>query len=144
MSSAANDSDQDFQMGLPWDEAPAHEPGGADSVSDRFGYGLTAEAHTKPVPLMASGSDAIRAAFRHPQAQHEIRLGQAVVAYEFKRARRRSIGMVVTVDGLSVRAPKWASWTDIETALRAKERWICTKLLDQRERAQKMAESKID
>jgi predicted metal-dependent hydrolase len=144
VSSAANDSDQDFQMGLPWDEAPAHEPGGADSVSDRFGYGLTAEAHTKPVPLMASGSDAIRAAFRHPQAQHEIRLGQAVVAYEFKRARRRSIGMVVTVDGLSVRAPKWASWTDIETALRAKERWICTKLLDQRERAQKMAESKID
>lgn len=131
-------------MGLPWDEAPAHEPSGAEFVSDRFGYGLTAEAHTKPVPLMSSGGDAVRAAFRHPLAQHEIRLGQAVVAYEFKRARRRSIGMVVTVDGLSVRAPKWASWTDIETALRAKERWICTKLLDQRERAQKMAESKID
>ena len=85
-----------------------------------------------------------RAAFRHPQAQHEIRLGQALVACEFKRARRRSIGMVVSVDGLSVRALKWASWSDIETALRSKERWICAKLVDQRERAQKLEVSRIE
>lgn len=82
--------------------------------------------------------------FRHPQGQHEIRLGKAVVSYEIKRARRRSIGMVVGVDGLSVRAPRWVSSTDIETALRAKERWICAKLVEQRERAQKQLSARIE
>ena len=95
-------------------------------------------------PVNLAPPDSSQTAFRHPQAQHEIRLGHALVAYEFKRARRRSIGMVVTVDGLSVRAPKWASWTDVETALRSKERWICAKLVDQHERAQRNLASKID
>jgi predicted metal-dependent hydrolase len=82
--------------------------------------------------------------FRHPQAVREIRLGKAVVSYEIKRARRHSIGMVVGLEGLSVRAPRWVSPTDIETALRAKERWICTKLVEQRERAHKQASARIE
>jgi predicted metal-dependent hydrolase len=82
--------------------------------------------------------------FRHPLGEHEIRLGKAVVSYEIKRARRRSIGMVVGVEGLSVRAPRWVSPADIETALRAKERWICAKLVEQRERAQRQACARID
>ncbi len=82
--------------------------------------------------------------FRHPAGQHEIRLSKAVVSYEIKRARRRSIGMVVGVEGLSVRAPKWVSPQDIESALRAKERWICTKLVEQRERAHKQMSARID
>lgn len=82
--------------------------------------------------------------FRHPQGEREIRLGKAVVSYEIKRARRRSIGMVVGVEGLSVRAPRWVSPVDIETALRAKERWICAKLVEQRERAHKQLCARID
>ncbi len=82
--------------------------------------------------------------FRHPAAEHEIRLSKAVVSYEIKRARRRSIGMVVGVEGLSVRAPKWVSPNDIESALRAKERWICTKLVEQRERAHKQMSARIE
>jgi predicted metal-dependent hydrolase len=82
--------------------------------------------------------------FRHPQAEREIRFGKAMVSYEIKRVRRRSIGMVVGVEGLSVRAPRWVSATDIETALRAKERWICTKLVEQRERAHKQLSARID
>lgn len=82
--------------------------------------------------------------YRHPRAEREIRLGKAVVAYEVKRVRRRSIGMVVGVDGLSVRAPRWVSWGDIESALRAKERWICTKLVEQRERARRQMSARID
>jgi predicted metal-dependent hydrolase len=82
--------------------------------------------------------------FRHPQAEREIRLGKAIVSYEIKRARRRSIGMVVGVEGLSVRAPRWVSPVDIETALRAKERWICNKLVEQRERAHKQQSAQID
>jgi predicted metal-dependent hydrolase len=82
--------------------------------------------------------------FRHPMAEREIRLSKAVVSYEIKRARRRSIGMVVGVEGLSVRAPKWVSPQDIESALRAKERWICTKLVEQRERAHKQMSARIE
>lgn len=74
--------------------------------------------------------------FRHPRADREIRLTRAVVAYEFTRAHRRSIGMVVGPEGLSVRAPRWVSVPDVEAALRSKERWICTKLLDWRQRQQ--------
>ncbi|MDE2400913.1 MAG: M48 family metallopeptidase [Burkholderiales bacterium] len=83
-------------------------------------------------------------AFRHPQAEREVRLGDIIVAYEFQRVRRRSIGMVVSADGLSVRAPRWVSSGDIETALHAKSRWICNKLVEQRERALKQKASRIE
>ena len=53
----------------------------------------------------------------YAQAAHEMRLGQTLVAFELKRCRRRSIGMVVSPEGLSVRAPRWATWSDIEQAL---------------------------
>ncbi len=82
--------------------------------------------------------------FRHPRSDREIRLGKALVGYECKRVRRRSIGMVVSDEGLSVRAPTWVSWMDIELALRSKERWICAKLLDQRERARKRVSAQIE
>lgn len=82
--------------------------------------------------------------FRHPNTTREIRLGKALVGYECKRVRRRSIGMQVSDDGLTVRAPTWVSWADIEVALRSKERWICDKLVDQRERARKRVSARID
>lgn len=84
------------------------------------------------------------AQFRHPQAEREIVLGKALVAYAVQRARRRSIGMVVGVEGLTVRAPRWVAWADIETALRAKERWICKKLGEQRDRASRQEAARID
>lgn len=84
------------------------------------------------------------AVFRHPQAQHEMRLGDALVAFELKRARRSSIGMVVGPDGLSVRAPRWVGWGEIEQALQAKSRWICAKLADQRARERQQASARIE
>lgn len=82
--------------------------------------------------------------FRHPRADRELRLGKALVAYEFKRARRRSIGMVISDEGLSVRAPTWVSLAEVEATLIAKERWICHKLLDLRERERKRLSARID
>jgi len=100
-----------------------------------------AEARTTVPEAALLGSMPV---FRHPRAEREIRLGKALVGYECKRVRRRSIGMVVSDEGLSVRAPTWVPWSDIEVALRAKERWICAKLLDQRERARKRVSAQID
>lgn len=82
--------------------------------------------------------------WRHPRAAREIDLGRAVVAYEFQRARRRSIGMVVSAEGLSVRAPRWVGWGEIEAALREKAGWIEAKLAEQHDRARKHAASRIE
>jgi len=82
--------------------------------------------------------------FRHPQAAHQVRLGEVTVAYHLQRASRRSIGMVVGADGLSVRAPRWVSHGEIEQVLREKADWICRKLADQHRRAQRQAQARID
>ncbi|MFY9459950.1 SprT family zinc-dependent metalloprotease [uncultured Aquabacterium sp.] len=117
--------------------------GGADVVpsTGNLAASQLAEARTTVPEAALLGSMPV---FRHPRAEREIRLGKALVGYECKRVRRRSIGMVVSDEGLSVRAPTWVSWSDIEIALRAKERWICAKLLDQRERARKRVSAQID
>jgi predicted metal-dependent hydrolase len=66
------------------------------------------------------------------------------VAYELRRARRRSIGFVVGVEGLSVSAPRWVGVGDVEAALREKAAWILRKLHEQRERAQRLAAARVD
>jgi hypothetical protein len=66
------------------------------------------------------------------------------VGYEFRRARRRSIGFVVGVEGLSVSAPRWVAVSEVEQALQAKSAWILRKLHEQQERAQRIQAAKVD
>lgn len=84
------------------------------------------------------------AIFRHPQANREIRLQDHHVGYLLKRARRRTIGFLVGLDGLGVNAPKWVSQADIDTALQEKSAWILRKLREQRERAERQQQAKVD
>ncbi|TXT36869.1 MAG: hypothetical protein FD135_3981 [Comamonadaceae bacterium] len=81
--------------------------------------------------------------FRHPRASREVRLGHALVAYEFKRGQRRSIGFSVGVEGLAVRAPKWVVLSEVDAALQSKAAWILRKLQETRERHQRLAEQTI-
>lgn len=67
-------------------------------------------------------------AFRHPRANREARLCDAVVAYEFKRGKRRTIGFVVGPEGLVVSAPRWVALREVDAALQEKSRWIIKKL----------------
>jgi predicted metal-dependent hydrolase len=82
--------------------------------------------------------------FRHPQAQRDIRFGEHLVGYELRRARRRSIGFVIGVDGLTVSAPRWVGIGDVEGALREKSAWILRKLHEQRERARRLQAARVD
>lgn len=82
--------------------------------------------------------------FRHPRASREVRLGHALVAYEFKRGKRRSIGFSVGADGLAVRAPKWVTLSDVDAALQSKGDWILRKLRETRERHARLASQVID
>jgi predicted metal-dependent hydrolase len=81
---------------------------------------------------------------RHPRAQREIVFGQHRVGYELRRARRRSIGFVVSADGLSVSAPRWVALHDVEQALHEKSAWILRKLHEQRDRSRRLAEGRIE
>ena len=82
--------------------------------------------------------------FRHPHASREVRLGHALVAYEFKRGQRRSIGFSVGADGLAVRAPKWVTLTEVDAALQTKAAWILRKLHETRERHARLAAHVIE
>jgi predicted metal-dependent hydrolase len=84
------------------------------------------------------------AMFRHPRANREALLCNAVVAYEFKRAKRRTIGFVVGADGLVVRAPKWVPLYEVEAALREKAAWIVRKLGETRERHERLESARIE
>jgi predicted metal-dependent hydrolase len=57
-----------------------------------------------------------------------IKLGGRAIPYRFERRRRRTLGITVDVEGLSVAAPLRASWRDIESFLHDRERWILSKL----------------
>jgi predicted metal-dependent hydrolase len=84
------------------------------------------------------------AQFRHPRASRELRLGHAIVGYEFKRSQRRTIGFSVGPDGLAVRAPRWVSLKEIDLALAAKGPWILSKLQEMRERHSQLAQQVIE
>jgi len=104
----------------------------------------TLRAPREPQPPMSIAAPPAPERFEHPQASRQIDLGRALVGYEFRRARRRSIGMVIGTDGLSVRAPRWVGIAEVEAALREKSAWIQAKLVEQRERARKHEASRID
>jgi len=80
----------------------------------------------------------------HPRANRALALDGHQVAYELRRARRRSIGFSVGVDGLAVSAPRWVTVADIESALRERGGWILRKLHEQRERRARLEAARIE
>jgi len=95
-------------------------------------------------PASPPSAQAAPAVSRHPQAQREIRLKGHLVAYALKRGRRRSIGFVVGIDGLSVSAPKWVGLAEIDGALIEKSDWILRKLREQQERGRRLMAARVE
>jgi hypothetical protein len=83
-------------------------------------------------------------AFRHPRANREAVLGDSVVAFEFRRGKRRNIGFMVGPDGLTVSAPKWVPLYEIDAAVKSKEPWILKKLGDAHERQRRVDSARIE
>lgn len=82
-------------------------------------------------------------AFTHPRANRRSCLADTWVAYEFKRARRRTIGFLVGADGLVVRAPNWVALAEVESALQEKASWIVRKLEEMRSQQERLALARI-
>jgi len=70
---------------------------------------------------------------REGQLRRIVLDGQAV-DYRLIRARRRSIGMEVHFEGLTVRAPRWVTLRDIDAALTERATWIVRSLAEWRAR----------
>ncbi|MGI9215428.1 MAG: M48 family metallopeptidase [Hydrogenophaga sp.] len=74
--------------------------------------------------------------WHHPRANRLLKLGHCEVAYEFKRGKRRTIGLSVNPDGLTVSAPRWTPLGEVEALLHDTADWVLEKLRHARERAQ--------
>ena len=100
-----------------------------------------AQQHPPAIPLADVLS---RASFIHPRASREVVLGNARVAYEFTRGKRRTIGFVIGAEGLSVRAPRWVALRDVDAAVVEKSGWILRKLSETQQRQDRLEATRID
>lgn len=104
-----------------------------------------------PAPAVPIGSDhplPLTEVFQpgtwhHPRSNRLVRLRGNEVGYEFLRGKRRTIGLSVGTEGLSVRAPRWSTLGDVEAVLQEKAGWVLDKLAEARERAERQARSRI-
>jgi predicted metal-dependent hydrolase len=72
---------------------------------------------------------------RRPQGSlRKVSLAGELVEYRLIRARRRTIGMEVDLSGLSVRAPRWVTLSEIEEALIERAQWIVKAIAEWRAR----------
>lgn len=96
-----------------------------------------------PAPVARPAAPAEPASLQaHPAANRSILLQGQKVAYLLQRAKRRSIGFVVSEDGLVVRAPRWVTQPGIDEALQEKASWIVRKIAEmQQRRASSMSAS---
>lgn len=84
------------------------------------------------------------ATFRHPRATRETVLDGILVAYEFRRSKRKTIGFSAGADGLTVSAPKWVPLYEIDKAVLEKSGWILAKLQETRARHQRLESARIE
>jgi predicted metal-dependent hydrolase len=68
------------------------------------------------------------------------RVSASGVPYRLERVRRRSIGLVITTDGLLIRAPKWTPIYEIDAAIAERQTWIESATERQRARLAQLAE----
>ena len=83
---------------------------------------------------------------RRPAAQGSIntcedkpRRSSSGLDYRLERARRKSIGLIITTEGLLIRAPKWTPLYEIDAAITERNTWIVAALARQSARRSQLA-----
>lgn len=115
---------------------------------DLFGEPASARPSQAPEPVATAPALPFIEVFQptawhHPRANRRVHLRGCEVGYEFQRGKRRTIGLSVGAEGLSVRAPRWSTFGEIEAVLQEKAGWVIDKLVEARERAQQQARSRV-
>jgi predicted metal-dependent hydrolase len=132
----------DFFDSSPASAEPAPQPREPTARKRKPGDALPTVAPASPEPRL----DQILqpASFRHPRANREAILGDSVVAFEFRRGKRRNIGFMVGPEGLTVSAPKWVPLYEVDAAVKSKSPWILKKLGDAHERHRRVESARIE
>lgn len=104
-----------------------------------FFAALESRPATPPQPLFKAPPAPPRLVLPSPPASPDaplrrIQLGAHHLEYALRRSTRRSIGFMIDDDGLRVTAPRRVTLPEIDNAIRAKQRWILTKLQERGER----------
>jgi len=97
---------------------------------------------TPPVPAEPMEVVFQPGVWQHPRANRRVQLAGCEVAYEFKRGKRRTIGLSVSHEGLSVRAPRWTTVGEVDSLLHSKSDWVLDKLQRARERSLQLAQAR--
>ena len=82
--------------------------------------------------------------FVHPGANRHAQLQGVWVSFRFERSRRKTIGFLVGVDGLVVRAPNWVTLREVDAAGQEKSAWIVAKLQHFKERQTEQFQTAIE
>jgi predicted metal-dependent hydrolase len=122
---------------------PARPQPGQLSLFDADPPAAPSTAPAVQAPATPSPPITVPTLLQHPRAQREIVLQGHRVAYEFRVARRRSIGFSVGLEGLSVRAPRWVRRADVEQALHERGDWILDKLAEQQQRNHRLEAARV-
>lgn len=81
--------------------------------------------------------------YLHPRANHYIDLDGGYIGYELNFTRRRSLGIYVSAQGVSVNVPKRAVIKEVEAFIKEKAQWILRKLKEHKDRQHKLEASRI-
>lgn len=74
--------------------------------------------------------DPLQSAFTSDAVAGSVRrvvIGNEIIGYRLQRVRRRTIGFQINEHGLTIRAPRWITLREIETAIVENQRWIRSK-----------------
>jgi len=83
-------------------------------------------APTQPAASASSGDE-------------KLRRSSSGIDYRLQRVRRKSIGLVITTEGLLIRAPNWTPLYEIDAAIVERQAWIAKALAKQSARREQLA-----
>ncbi len=137
-----------LQLTLDLFDPPSPEPAPAQAPIATVPAATPAAPASSAPPVAAAPAEPLDAVlapatFHHPRANRQAVLDSTFVAYEFKRARRKTIGFMVGTEGLTVSAPKWVTLAEVDAAVRGKSAWILAKLEEARQRRERVESARI-
>lgn len=132
------------QLGFDWDDADSQaKPQRGDDTPKA----TPPRTSTKPVDPVKRGDDFAQvvglASWQHPLANRQLRLPTAQLGYHLKRGKRKTVGMSVGIEGVTVNAPRWSTIGDIDAVLLSKADWLIAKLQEMQARGKELASAHI-
>lgn len=106
-----------------------------------------AQSPLAPAPRSPRGGSELQASVAMPRPTelpegtrwHTVQTPSQAIGFLLRRSRRRSIGFVVSDEGLIVTAPTWVSQRQIDDAVVEKARWILSKTRQWQDRREQLA-----